>query len=361
MGKYNFNKKRKDKNQEDVEETSQETPEEELGEFDSKEEELPQGFNVDEDNFFNDEFDAVDNPQDEDDLEAQAKGYAKETMEPTYQKAQPKWYEKGANIVISIIIITFIVVAGLFVFREPIRGFVGNRSDDLRNLDLQGEVSDYQEGVRETLQTTNDEELEEEGVTVDVVETLAEGEYVVGVDVQSGLWVADDVLVDIYPSQQEFDEQKNPLTTNVKRVDIRTYVNLTDGQYVVVQGGELEYNPSRVPVNFNIGDTLILIEDEQYLTGQDIPEGFYTLYNTDVLEDGQGRNARQATLDIHNSGDDDPNNIGVERKTTVFLRGGLLVEPSKDLIIERVSSDGTFGDDLDILIQDTEEIEIESE
>lgn len=346
MPKFNFNKGSREKDEITKE---KEGGVNDLDELYTQDEDISEGFNDEDADFFDDEFGSVENPQDEGDLEAQAKSYAEVNEVPTYKKAQPKWYEKGANIVITIVIITFIVVTGLYVFREPIRGFIGSRSEDLRDLDLQGQVSDYQESVKDTLNVEDGEDEEVVILEVDEVETLPEGEYTVGVDMVAGLWVADEVLIDVYPSKQEYDEQKNPASSNVTRVDLRTYISLSEGQYIVVQGGELEFNETRRPTNYNIGDTNVLIEDEYYLLGKDLPGGFYTLYNTEVLEDGKGRDARGASLELLNPSEEDPDSIGVERKTTVFLREGIIVIPSKDLIIERVSSDGSYGDDLNIL------------
>lgn len=355
MAKFSFGKNKGKDTRED------ELREDELDNIEELEEEkYNTGFDDEDVEFFDDDFGTVVNPRDEDDLEAEAREYVKAHEAPKNEKAEPKWYEKGLNIVITIVIITVVIVTGLYVFREPIRGLVGTGTEELRELDIQGQVSDYGKGVKETLKGTEDEEDLGEGqevIEVEDVESISDGEYVVGVDIKSGTWVAKDVLVDIYNTKEDFDEKKNPLGTNIQNIDLRTYIGLSEGQYVVVQGGELVNNESRPATKFNIGDTGILIEDEQYMVGKDLPEGFYTLHNTNILDTKEGRKSSGASLEVLNARDEDPSSIGVERKTTVFLKLGYLVAPDSDIIIERVSADGTYGDDLDILTSTKEEHE----
>ena len=318
------------------------------------------GFDDEDGEFFDDDFGTVVNPRDEDDLEAEAREYAKAHEAPKYEKAKPKWYEKGLNIVITIVFITVVIVAGLYVFRDPIRGLIGTGTEELQELDIHGQVSDYGEGVKETLKGTEDEEEldeEQEVIELEDVEYISDGEYVVGVDIKSGTWVAKDVLVDIYNTKEDFDDKKNPGGTNIKTIDLRTYIGLTEGQYVVVQGGELVNNASRPATKFNLGDTDILIEDEHYMVGKDLSEGFYTLHNSNILDTKEDRKPRGANLEVLNASDDDPSSIGVERKTTVFLKLGYLLAPDSDIIIERVTADGTHGDDLDILTSTKEDNE----
>ena len=357
MAKFSFGKNKGKDTRED------ELREEELDNIELEEVKNNSGFDDEDVEFFDDDFGTVINPRDDDDLEAEAKEYAKAHEAPKYEKAEPKWYEKGLNIVISIVIITVVIVSGLYVFREPIRGLIGSGTEELRELDIQGQVSDYGESVKETLKGSEDEEEldeEQEVIEVEDVESISEGEYVVGVDIKSGTWVAKDVLVDIYNTKDEFEEKKNPSGTNIKTIDLRTYIGLAEGQYVVVQGGELVNNESRPATKFNLGDTDILIEDEHYMVGKDLPEGFYTLHNANILDTKEGRTPRGAKLGILNAREEDPSNIGVERKTTVFLKLGYLLSPDSDIIIERVSADGTHGDDLDILTSTEEDNEEQS-
>lgn len=363
MAKFSFGKNKKEDNRED----GRYEQEDDLG-YDNKDDDnlddldtgvYNTGFDDEDGDFFDDDFGRVVDPKDDDDLEAQAMEYAKDQETPKYEKAEPKWYEKGVNIVITIIIITVLIVIGLFVFREPIRGLVGTGTEELQDLDIQGQVSDYGDGVKETLQVTEGEEDEpKEDIEVEEVESIPEGEYTVGVDIKSGTWVADNVLVDIYNTQEDYEEKKNPMSSNINLIDLRTYISLTDGKYVVVQGGELVNNASRPATKFNVGDTGILIEEEQYMVGKDLPEGFYTLYNGNILETEKGRTPSSTSLEIANPGEEDPSSIGIERKTTVFLKLGYLLIPDSDIIIERVSADGTHGDDLDVL---TEEVDQEEE
>lgn len=358
MAKFSFGKnKGKDTREEELRE-------DELGNKEELEDvKYNTGFDDEDVEFFDDDFGTVVNPRDDDDLEAEAREYAKAHEAPKYDKAEPKWYEKGMNIIITIVIITVVIVSGLYVFREPIRGLIGAGTEELRDLDIQGQVSDYGEGVKETLKGTEDEEdLDEEQEVIEVVdvESVSDGEYTVGVDIKSGTWVAKDVLVDIYNTKEDFDEKKNPRSSNIKYIDVRSYMSLSDGQYVVVQGGELVNNATRPETKFNIGDTGILIEDEHYMVGKDLPEGFYTLHNANILDTKEGRTPRGATLEVINARDEDPSSIGVERKTTVFLKIGYLLAPDSDIIIERVSADGTHGDDLDILTSTEDEHEEQS-
>lgn len=353
MAKFSFGKnKGKDTREDELRED----------ELDNKEEleevKYNTGFDDEDGEFFDDDFGTVVNPRDEDDLEADAREYAKAHEAPKYEKAKPKWYEKGLNIVISIVIITVVIVSGLYVFRYPIRGLIGTGTEELRELDIHGQVSDYGEGVKETLKGTEDEEElgeEQEVIELEDVESISDGEYVVGVDIKSGTWVAKDVLVDIYNTKEDFDDKKNPRGTNIKTIDLRTYIGLSEGQYVVVQGGELVNNATRPETKFNIGDTDILKEDEQSMVGKDLSEGFYTLHNSNILDTKEGRTPKVANLEVLNARDEDPSSIGVERKTTVFLKLGYLIAPDSDIIIERVSADGTYGDDLDILTSTEEE------
>lgn len=355
MAKFKFGKNKKEDKRDD------ELREDEVSHKKEQDEvKYNTGFDDEDGEFFDDDFDTVVNPRDEDDLEAEAREYAKEHEAPKYEKAEPKWYEKGMNIVITIVIITVVIVTGLYVFREPIRGFIGSGTDELRELDIQGQVSEYGDGVRETLKGSEEEEEEgeeQEVSEVEDVEFVPEGEYEVGVDIKPGTWVAEDVLVDIFNSKEEFEEKKNPASTNINSVDLRSYMGLSEGQYVVVQGGVLVNNDTRPETKFNIGDTDILVEDEHALVGKDLPEGFYTLHNANILDTKDGRTPRGANLDILNARDEDPSRIGVERKSTVFLKSGYLLAPDSDMIIERVSADGTHGDDLDILMSTEEELE----
>lgn len=317
------------------------------------------------DDFFDDAFDAVEFPDDEDDLESEAEQYAEDLNEDNqYKKAQPKWYEKVVNIAIVFGITTVLLVAGLVIFREPIRGFIGSSTEDIRDLDIQGEVEDYQEAVKDTLKGSEEgkEKEEEEDTPIKESDVVSDGEYLVGKDIQAGLWLAEDVLVDVYTNEETFNEQKNPASTNVKKVDIPHFFSLSSGQYVKVQGGDLVLNESRPETGVNVGDTFILEESGHVYVGKDIPEGFYTLYNSQLLEKDSKRRVKDAKLTVLNPSDEERSSIGIERKTTLFLRKGLMLEPSADIIGERVSADGTYGGDEELLNNMTQEqAELEEE
>lgn len=373
MAKFRFGKGKKEDSREDelrgVEE-EQDGFYSELGEnydedlLDDELDSYQSGFDDEDGEFFDDDFGIVHNPNDEDDLEAQAEQFSKEVnIQPEYKKATPKWYEKGVNIIISIVIVTGLVVTGLFVFREPIRGFIGSRTEEIRDVDIQGEVKDYTEGVKETLQGSEEEveevEGEEEVAQIEEVESMPEGEYTVGENISQGLWVAENVLLDVYATKQDYEDKRNPISTNVNNVDTRLFFGLTNGQFVIIQAGELEYNNTRPEVAINIGDTTILEKGTQYFVGKDIPEGFYTLYNSRVLDVAEGRDIRESQVRLLNATDEEPSSIGVERKTTVFLREGLIISVNNEIIVERVSSDGTFGGDSELLNDMTDETNTE--
>ena len=323
--------------------------EQEIGGFDKVNDPEDEGF-------FDDDFGIVDSPNDEGDLEDKARNYAEEVTDtPKYSKAEPKWYEKGANIIAVMVISTVIVVVGLYTFREPIRGLIGSGTEELSELDLKGEVKDYQDDVKTTLQSSAEKESDVEKVDVEMVDFIPEGEYIVGKDISAGTWVAKEVLLEIYDKEDSYREKKQAMATNTSSVDKQKIVNLAEGQFIVVQAGELVFNESRPETAVNVGDTFIEYDGEQLYVGKDIPEGFYTFYNLDILEAMEDGRVRDAGIVIKNPAEDEQDKIGVERKTTVFLRKGLIIEIQDGLLGERVSSDGTYGDDTDILEEDGEE------
>lgn len=361
MAKFKFGKNKKDSREDELKDTkqnidseSEEFDLEELHTEDRNTRYQDSGEDIS-DTFFDDDFDTVDEQQYTEDLDTRADEYVAEVTQDDYSGTEPKWYEKVTNIIIAIVIVVVLTVTGLYVFREPIRNIVGSSTEDIRNYDLQGELVQYGEGVQGSLK--GEEEVEEEVIEyeVELVDFVSDGEYVVGKDINAGVWIADEVLVEVYASEEDFNDNQSPVYTNVSSVDIQLMVNLYDGDYVVVQKGNLVYNDTRPLIPVNIGDTLMLEDEHQLEVGKDFPEGFYTLYNLDVLELMDDGRVRDATLKALNAGEEEQNAYGVERKTTVFLRNGLTLEVDGELIAERVSSDGTYGGDLDLLMEMTEE------
>lgn len=362
MANFKFGKKKQGKNkQEDELSKGKEGIEEKDLDTSSQEHEgrFQTVNDTEEDEFFEDDFGIVDNPSVEDDLEDKAKKYAEEAqVTPKYTKEEPNWYEKGANIIMVIVILTVIVVTGLFIYREPIRNFIGSGTEEIRDLDIQGEVTDYKDDVKDALKGSDKEvEDKEDKKKVDVVESIPEGEYTVGKDMSSGVWIAENVLLEVYQTEEDYKDKKSPIATNVSAVDIQKIITLSDGLFVVVRGGNLVFNETRPEVAVNVGDTLIFDKDEQLFVGKDIPEGFYTLYNLDILEKMETNKARNATIKVVNATDDEPTSFGIERKTTIFLRKGLILTFKSDLLGERVSSDGTYGGDKEFLNNMTQEKE----
>lgn len=305
---------------------------------------------TEEDSIFHDAFDAVDKPLDEGDLEDEAREFASDLdVSPTYKKAQPRFFEKTGNLIAFIGILTSVVIVMLIVFQEPIRSMVNSGSDGVEDMDIQGEVEDYREGVQDTLQTATEEREEKQKYVIDEVESIPEGEYTVGKDIEQGYWVAEDVLLEVYPDEEAKNENKTPSASNVSEVDIQKIAYLAEGQFVVVQGGELVFNDKRPETAVNVGDTVVLEDSTQYFVGKDIPEGFYTFYNLDALERDSAENLRGARIELLNAGDEENDKLGIERKSTIFLRSGLAIEINGELLAERVSSDGTYGDDRELL------------
>src|SRR5699024_1978109 len=229
--------------------------------------------------------------------DVEAEEYVNNDYDDDYDELQPKWYEKLSNIIITIGIATIVVVIGLIVFREPIRGLIGTGNEAVNNYDLQGEIEDYKSDVGDTLQgesngsETDDEEGEStpQPVGTAKMEVAPEGEYTVGAkgDIDAGVWVVDEVLLDIYESEEAYKQNKDAIYSDVDFVDRQQLVKLIEGDYVVVQKGSIIFNETRPTKAVNLGDTLHLQEGNQYVVGKDFPEGFYTFYNLGLLELGE--------------------------------------------------------------------------
>src|SRR5699024_9922068 len=185
------------------------------------------------------------------------------------------------------------------------------------------------------------------------MEVAPEGEYTVGAkgDIDAGVWVVDEVLLDIYESEEAYKQNKDAIYSNVDFVDRQQLVKLIEGDYVVVQKGSIIFNETRPTKAVNLGDTLHLQEGNQYVVGKDFPEGFYTFYNLGLLELGEDEESMVSptTVTIKNAGEGERTSIKVERKSTLFLKSGLELEFPDDMIMERVSADGTYGADKEVL------------
>lgn len=347
MSKYNFGKKGSNKEKDGVEEAKR--PDEMV--------DFTEGTEGAGEDFFDDEYDKVNQSDNLDDLEADIEDIREKTKEKDYRGTAPKKREKIVNVILVGVLTVLVVVGTLFIFREPIRDFIGTGSNVTGDYDIKGGVEEYKEDVTSELKKEDiEEEVEEEfeSSQVEELEVIEEGTYIVGKDVKEGLYVADNVLVERFTSVQEFNDKKNPNYSNVNRVKEKSLVQLDKGQVVRVEKGKLILNKSREKVKVNIGDNFKLSKGDQLIVGVDFPEGFYKAYNLNLLE--RKENTRDVSIKVIR-GDKDKA-YQVKRKTVMFFPKDTILESKGDIILERIASDGSGGNQEELLDELSENKEV---
>lgn len=360
MSRFNFGKKNK-KEKEELEKEKQRLKELEK---EREREEFVEGTEDVGEEFFADGFDKVHKEEKEEDLLSEVDREIKENKEKDekYAEVAPKKREKLTNVIIVGAITVVFVVGGLIVFREPIREFIGVGSGVVSKVDVRGEVDEYKENVTTTLKEDKNEvegEVEKKEISEEVAkeDKIGEGMYVGGSTINTGVYLAENVLVEKYPSREQFEDGKPPTYTNVSRVTERSMFGIYEGEFIIVEGGSIVNNRSRKETKVNVGDTVKIDAGKHVAVGKDLPEGFYKAYNMNVLEDTSKERVKKAKIEVFigNSG----TKYEIERKSVIFLPANEVYIASDDIILERIASDGTGGNHKELLEELSEDSENE--